>query len=334
MRTARRYAADGTWVEISPEAALDEAASASSAAADGGVSADEGFVWIGVTTPDRDGFDEIAQALSIHALIADDVFGARRQPKVQWLDEHLLTIAWRLIDHGDEGIEVGEVDIIARPGVLLTVSPSSELAALEAAFAASDVSMRGGSLAGVHAILSDIIEGYARVGSRIETELEDLEDLVFDSTRVDDAASIYRLRRQIGKVDRAVSTLHAGLAENRDYLLERFGAARSDELLPYVYDLVADLAAVDHLTDQQNDALSAVISGHENSVATQQNDDARKISAFAALIAIPAVVSGVYGMNFTDLPLTQFAWGWVVIVGIILLLEVWAYAELHRRDWL
>ncbi|MFF1875805.1 CorA family divalent cation transporter, partial [Kitasatospora herbaricolor] len=85
--------------------------------------------------------------------------------------------------------------------------------------------------------------------------------------------------------------------------------------------------------DHASSALDGVISSHENSVASEQNSDSRTISAFAALLAIPAVVAGICGMNFKDLPATNWPYGWVLIVALIVALELWAYIALKKRHW-
>ena len=88
------------------------------------------------------------------------------------------------------------------------------------------------------------------------------------------------------------------------------------------------------LTADQESALDGVLTTHENSVASQQGSDSRTIAAIAALLAIPTVISGIYGMNFADLPLIQLRFGWIPVIVVIIALAVWAYFTLKRRRWL
>jgi uncharacterized membrane protein HdeD (DUF308 family) len=110
--------------------------------------------------------------------------------------------------------------------------------------------------------------------------------------------------------------------------------AGNRDLEPFVQDLIDDLAGVSQLCADQEVALDGVIATHENAIASAQAVDSRKIAAIAALLAIPAVISGLYGMNVTNLPGTNWLYGWVVIALVIVLIEVWAYVRFTQRGWL
>ena len=99
-------------------------------------------------------------------------------------------------------------------------------------------------------------------------------------------------------------------------------------------DLLDDLVGTAALTADQNAGLDGIVSTHQNNVASRQNVDTRKISAFAALLAIPAVVAGLYGMNFKNLPGVTWVYGWIVIAGTIVILDVIAIIIFKRRRWI
>jgi len=191
--------------------------------------------------------------------------------------------------------------------------------------------LRGNALGALNSVVSAVIVGYVAIGAYIEDELEQLEDQVFDETQEDDAARLYSLRRDVGKVGRVVATIATTFESNRDKLQDF--TKRHPTLIPYVLDLVDDLVGVARLTADQAAALDGVITTHENSIASQQGTDSRTIAAIAAILAIPAVIAGLYGMNFPDLPLTQFRLGWIVVVAVIIALELWAFFTLKHRRW-
>lgn len=323
----RRYDPDGTFTEsdtISTEDVGDDSASGPG-----------GFVWIGLTDPDPAQLEALGLAIGLHPLVRDDIAGGRQQPKVQWFDEQLF-IVLRVLQSVQGGSEtnMSELYVFSRPGILVTVGPRrgegtfDVSAALDAAYPAV---LGFGPLGAVHAIMASVVRGYLAVARDIEEELVGLEDQVFDETQKDDNLRIYQLRRRIGRVDRAVTTLAVAFENSRGKLADY--SRLHPGLAPYVIDLIEDLAGAARLANDQQSALNGVISSHENAVASEQNSDSRTISAFAALLAIPAVVAGLYGMNFDNLPATNLTYGWVVIGGVIVALEVWAYSVLKRRHW-
>ncbi|GAA0423410.1 CorA family divalent cation transporter [Leifsonia naganoensis] len=322
----RRYDADGTFTE-SDEVAPGDLRGDS-------VDREGGFVWVGLTDPDPARLEALGVAVGLHPLIRDDIAGGRQQPKVQWFDDQLFIVLRVLRSVDGESESMSELYVFARPGVLVTVGSRGEMGGFDvsAALDAGYPAVLGlGTLGAVHAIVARVVRGYLVVARDIEEDLGELEDQVFDETQEDDPLRIYRLRRRIGRVDRAVTTLAVAFENSRDKLVDY--SRVHPGLAPYVIDLIEDLAGAARLANDQRSALDGVISSHENAVASEQNSDSRTISAFAALLAIPAVVAGLYGMNFTDLPVTDWRYGWVVIIAFIASLELWAYIALKRRRW-
>ncbi len=295
-----------------------------------------GFAWVHVSDADAAGMIELGNELGLHPLSVEDATANRLKPKVQWFEQHLFIVMWEVGNplSPDEPL-ITETFIFARPGLLVTVqrgSGAQERVDLSSVLDNAPTGLKGGVMSGVHAIVANIIDGYIVAASLNESELEELEEQVFDETIRDDPQRIYRLRKRIGKVTRAVSTLSIAFSNNKDRLDELTDGNR--DLEPYVQDLIDDLAGVSQLGADQEAALDSVIATHENAIASEQGVDSRKISAIAAMLAIPAVISGLYGMNFQNLPGTNLAYGWVVITVVIVLIEVWAYLRLRHRGWL
>jgi magnesium transporter len=108
----------------------------------------------------------------------------------------------------------------------------------------------------------------------------------------------------------------------------------NEKILPYLHDLLDDAAGTAALLNDQSRALDAVLSSHENNVSARQNKDMRTISAFAALLALPSLIAGIYGMNFQNLPLVEWQYGWIAIAVVIVIVDLVIYAMFKRRGWL
>ena len=148
----------------------------------------------------------------------------------------------------------------------------------------------------------------------------------------EDHRRIYKIRKDIGRVDRAVSSIAAALRESTDHLESL--TVGNEHIVPYLHDLLDDAAGTAALINNQSKALDAILSSHENNVAARQNKDMRTISAFAALLALPTLIAGVYGMNFKNIPLVQWQYGWVAIGVAMVIVDIVIYVMFKRRNWL
>ena len=187
-----------------------------------------------------------------------------------------------------------------------TASPSSRARPVTAASSSG-----GQTVPPDDQIMADLVDGYAKAAADVETDLEELEVQVFSESTPEDHRRIYEIRKDIGRIDRAVSSIAAALRESTRRL-EATKVGR-EEIVPYLHDLLDDAAGTAALINNQSRALDAILSSHENNVAARQNKDMRTISAFAALLALPTLIAGVYGMNFKNLPLVQWQFGWIAI---------------------
>ncbi len=187
-------------------------------------------------------------------------------------------------------------------------------------------------MAAAYVIMDEVVNGYADAAADVEIALEELEEQVFNDSTTEDHLRIYRVRKNIGRIDRAVSSIAASLRESTEHL-ESVQVGK-EEVVPYLHDLLDDAAGTATLINNQSKGLDAILSSHENNVAARQNQDMRTISAFAALLALPTLIAGLYGMNFTNLPLVQWEFGWMVIAVALVIIDVVIYLMFKRRHWL
>jgi magnesium transporter len=293
-----------------------------------------GFVWIGLEDPDEGEMNELAEQLGLHPLATRDATTGKQQPKVQSYDEHLFVVMWQLHESRSSRLNVGELFLFVREGLLVTVQREMGKHPLDipTILDATETSLGTGAVGGLYGIMANVANTYSDVASEVEKDLERLERQVFDENAVDDSATLYRVRQELGKLQRTVSSLAKALETSRD----RFDQLTigNKVLEPYLRDLLDDLAGTAQLISDQGAALDGVVSSHENNVASQQNDDTRKISAFAALLSVPTVLAGLYGMNFKNLPGVTWNYGWEMLIAVIIVLDVVMFINFKRRHWL
>ncbi|MGX5696396.1 CorA family divalent cation transporter [Agromyces soli] len=290
--------------------------------------------WHRLVNPGREELERVQRRFGLHPLVLADVFEGRQHPSFERIDEAMRLTLWDLDPDGSPAVDVGDIALVfdAHDLLIIQQGPDDRVRDLDAVLSAPGPWPVTSPIAGVYRVLEAVVLDFVAVGADVEHELDEVEAEVFDSRVREDYRRIYRLRQHIGRIDRAVS----GLAEAlRDARLEIESAtADVPALRPYFAHLATDAAGVAELAAAAHSALDAVVSSHQSNVAARQNQDMRTISAFAALLAIPTLIAGVYGMNFKNIPLVRWEFGWLVIGIAMVALDLVIYWMFRRRGWL
>lgn len=294
-----------------------------------------------LVNPDRNDLDHVRRRFGLHPLVVADLLAGRQHPKFESFDGHHFLTVWDLNPRSD-GSTRAETDIamVLNDRGLLVVQrgPDNGRRDIEALLVepgGSDEGSRPAAsspLSAAYRILDAVVRDFVELGAGVERDLDEVEAEVFDSRVREDYRRIYRLRQRIGRIDRAASGLAAALRAGESEL-ETLAVAEP-AMRPYLVHLEHAAEGVASLASAEHAALDAVVSSHESNVATRQNQDMRTISAFAALLAIPTVVAGLYGMNFKNLPLITWEFGWVAVGAALLVLDLVVYFAFRRRGWL
>ena len=289
-----------------------------------------------LVNPSDDALGELQERFGLHPLIVDDLRAGRQQPKFERPGDHLYLSLWDLnaASAQEEADTDSDLAVIFDERVLLLVQrgPQKQLRDLDAVLNGPGALPVTSTPSGVYRVLDTIVSDFVELGAAIEHELGAIEEEVFDSRVREDYRRIYRLRGRIGQIDRAAS----GLAEAVRSAHREIQAITEDEpeLRPYFLHLEHDAVGIARLAGAEHRELDAVVSSHESNVSTRQNQDMRTISAYAALLAIPTVIAGFYGMNFKEMPLLGWGLGWIVVFGIMVVIDVIMYVLFRRRGWL
>lgn len=188
--------------------------------------------------------------------------------------------------------------------------------------------LRHGPWAVAYAVGSRLVDNYLDVAGHVERDLERLEEESFAAVRSAGIAHIYQLKREMVEFKRAVLPLADPLAR----LLETKELPAG--LRPYLVDVRGRLSrAVDRVAGF-DDLLNSILQARLAQISIDQNDDMRKIAAWAAIAAVPTVIAGIYGMNFTAIPGLDSPYGFPGAVGAMVLIGGGLYRRLKRTGWL
>ncbi|MBC2934566.1 magnesium/cobalt transporter CorA [Nocardioides sp. zg-1228] len=291
------------------------------------------FQWIGMHDPSPEELERVAKEFDLHPLAVEDAGDSHQRPKLERYGDTLFLVLKTLwyVDE-DDAVETGEINVFVGADFVVTVRHGL---GLDLADARRDLERRAtvlehGPMAVLYAICDRVVDEYERVGASLEEDVDEVEASVFSAMRTDDSSRIYVLKREIAEVRRAVLPLREPMRQ-----LEAGGDDRiTAETATYFRDVVDHLQRVAEVVDNLDALLSTAFDAHTARISVQQNDDMRKISAGAAVIVVPTLIAGIYGMNFTHMPELQWTYGYpfalLLMVGSAIVLIVW----FKRSGWL
>lgn len=304
------------------------------------------FVWIGLKDPGQAEFDAMSAELGLHPLAVEDALSGRERAKVDVYDETVVMVlkTLRYIERTSD-VETGQIVVFAGPHYVLTIryGELSPLRGIRERLEAHPQFLARGPIAVLHGVLDTVVDQYVAIDTELENDVVEVEGAVFAEVgstprprrareRGEDIASvIYRLKREVLEFQRAATPLVVPL--------QRLASGSSQFSVPKKYrpffsDVLDHLLlVVDHA--QSYDALlSDILTVHLTQVSVRQNDDMRKISAWAAMAVFPTMVAGIYGMNFENMPELTWKYGYFAVLGLIAAIMVGLYAAFKRSGWL
>jgi magnesium transporter len=292
---------------------------------------DGAFVWIGLHEPTPEEFEAVRSEFDLHELAVEDAIKAHQRPKLErYGDVTFLVLKTARYVEPDE-IEFGEILLFIADDFIVSVrhGEASPLNGVRAKVEQRPDLLRCGPMTVVHAILDDVVDGYAPVLAALEHDIEEVEQEVFSDDRTNPGRRIYELKREAIDFARSVTPLVEPVERMTT------GTTRvPDELTTYFRDVLDHLIRLSQHVESLREALASVLQANLAQVTVRQNEDMRKISAWVAIIAVPTMLAGIYGMNFENMPELRWELGYpgVLTLMLVICFSLWRYFK--RIGWL
>jgi magnesium transporter len=294
--------------------------------------ADDGFVWLGLHDPDPAELAEVAERFDLAPLAVEDATQAHQRPKIEDYDDgyFLVLHTGRYIDESEE-VEFGEVHVFTGPGYVVVVrhGAASELHTARERLEQQPELLRLGPASAVWAIMDKVVDDYQPVVEGIENDVEEVEQAVFSAVG-DQTRRIYLLRRELAEFYRAVHPLLGAL----DTLESRTRENVPKLLRNHLRDVEDHVKRVEEEITAQRDVLASIFQANLAVISLQQNDVVRKISGWAAIIAVPTFLASIWGMNFTHMPELGWRYGYPLALLAMLATGMALFRVLRRAGWL
>jgi magnesium transporter len=292
---------------------------------------DDAFVWIGLYEPTRGELDAVSGEFDLHELAVEDAIKAYQRPKLErYGDVSFLVLKTARYIEPDE-IEFGEILLFIGDSFVVSVrhGEAVPLHGVRAKLERRPDLLRCGPMTVVHAILDEVVDGYAPVMDALDRDIEEVEAEVFSADRQNPAQRIYELKREAIDFARSVTPLVEPIERMTT------GTTRvPDELETYFRDVLDHLIRLSQRIEASREVLTSVLQSNLAQVGVRQNEDVRKISAWVAIVAVPTMIAGIYGMNFEHMPELRWEAGYPLALGVMLVIcfSLWRYFK--RVGWL
>jgi magnesium transporter len=298
-----------------------------------------GIAWIGLYRPTHEEFADVAREFALHELAVEDAVNAHQRAKLERYGDTLFCVLRpaRYIDES-ETVEFGEVHVFAGPQFVITVrhGEAPDLAAVRRRLEGRPDLLRRGPVAILHAIMDHVVDGYSPVVAGVENDIDEIEDQVFGDRGAEGVSRrIYELTREVIEFQRATKPLVPML----DLLMNARGI--DDEERRYLRDVQDHALRLQERVDSFRELLQNILNVNLtletkslSEVSNRQNEEVKKISAWAAILFAPSMVGTIYGMNFDHMPELGWTYGYPYALGLMLLICVLLYALFKRSRWI
>ncbi|MGW2160409.1 magnesium and cobalt transport protein CorA [Nonomuraea sp. NPDC001699] len=297
------------------------------------------FLWIGLHEPSQEEFDLITSEVKLHPLAVEDAIHAHQRPKLERYGDTLFVVLKTLlyVEDGSD-IEVGEINLFVGADFVISVrhGQANPLTRVRRRIEGDPELLAAGPAGVLYAICDQIVDTYSEISHEVEHDLIVLERRVFSGEQADVTEDIYSLKREVLEFRAAQDPLIPVLEEIVKGRVELCNVARDQ-----FRDVLDHLLRVDAAVDEHNELLTNALNAHlalvgreQSAAAMQQNADMRKISSWAALIAVPTMIAGVYGMNFDHMPELHWLLGYPLSLCVMVIAVIIVYRLLRRSGWL
>jgi len=289
-------------------------------------------VWIGLREPSADLLQRVQAQLNLHPLAIEDAGTAHQYPKVERYGDALFVVA-RTVQLVEQKIVFGETHIFVGKGYVVSVrhGPSTSYSTVRERIESCPTSLAHGEDYILYSILDFIVDNYMPVVETVQHEVDAIEEGILHKTLAEaEVDRLYALRRELLRLRRVV----APLVEVCRRLEHADEALIEPQMQPLFRDVSDHVRRVQEDIDSLREVLAFAFEASLMAGQAQQNAVTRKLAAWAAILAVPTAVAGIYGMNFHNMPELDWAYGYYAVIAAIAALCVGLYLRFKRVGWL
>ncbi|MEQ1439140.1 magnesium/cobalt transporter CorA [Fontimonas sp. SYSU GA230001] len=291
------------------------------------------FVWVALKDADAAELETMRTEFGLHPLAVEDASHGHQRPKLEEYGDSLFA-ALHLIELADGQVHEGELAIFVGRHYVLTVRNRAErgLTEVRRRSETEPELLRHGPGFVLYAIMDAVVDRYFPVLHAIESELETIEERLF-AEKTSPSANIrdlYTLKRKLVILKHAVGPLPEALARLYGGRVPPLAVPLQD----YFRDVHDHVQRLNQALDTLRDTIATALSVNLSLINLQESETMKRLAAYAALIAVPTMIAGIYGMNFEAMPELHWRYGYPVVLAVMVAVDIWLYLRLRKARWI
>ena len=295
------------------------------------------FVWVALFEPSMEELETMAQEFNLHELAVDDARHGHQRPKIEEYGDSLFavlhTIEREKSPDGSDDLVTGEVDMFVGANYVLTVRHRTHVgfAAVRARTEREPELLKRGSGYVFYAVMDNVVDRYFPVIDALETELEKIEEQIFARNAArSNIQALYALKQKLMTLKHAVDPLMEATGRLYGGRVPQICAGMGE----YFRDVYDHLSRIHSSIEGIREMLTTAIQVNLGMISLSESEVTKKLAAWAAIIAVPTMVAGIYGMNFKNMPELEWTFGYPISIAIMLAVDVYLYYHFRRLKWL
>ena len=291
------------------------------------------FVWIGLHEPSEEVLTKVQTEFGLHDLAVEDAHSAHQHPKVELYGDSVFVVLRTAHINKEHRIEFGETHFFVGPNFIVTIRHGSGVSYADVRTrceSTPNLLSKGQGFA-LYSVMDFIVDQYFPVVHELELYLQAIEDKIFkEKPSRETTEQIYELKREMLEVKRAVSPL----VDICNRLMRFDIKCISEETRPYFRDVYDHIVRINDMVENTRELLNTAMEVNFSLISISQNDVSKKFAGWAAIIAVPTMVAGFYGMNFKFMPKSEWEYGFYAVILFTLASCMLLYILFRRSGWL
>jgi magnesium transporter len=276
---------------------------------------------------------QVQEEFGLHDLAVEDALAAHQRPKLEQYENSLFVVLRTAHLNAEQRLEFGETHVFVGERFVVSVRHGSLTShvGLRAKCEATPELLKKGPGFVLYALMDFIVDQYFPIVEALEEQIEELEEEIFgERVSRDTTNRIYTLKRDLLALKRAVSPV----VDVCNRLMRFDSTLVHDDSRPYFRDVYDHALRVNERIDNQRELLAAALEANLSLISVAQNEDTKRLAAWAAIFAVPTMIAGIYGMNFRSMPELEWAYGYPATWAVMIAVCIGLFAGFKRSGWL
>jgi magnesium transporter len=290
------------------------------------------FVWVALYEPELGELEAMQEEFDLHELAVEDAQTGHQRPKIEEYGDSLF-VALHTVELEGKELRVGEVSIFAGPNYILSVRHRTKrgFADVRARCEREPELLRHGSGFVLYALMDAVVDRYFPVVEALEIEFENLEEQIFAGGLArQNIESLYGLKQRLMVLKHAAGPLLDSVGKLYGGRVPQVCVGTQE----YFRDVYDHLSRINQTIDTIRDSVTTAMAVSLSLIQLQNSEMTKRLAGYAALVAVPTMIAGVYGMNFEHMPELKWTFGYPLAVGAMVVIDAWLFYKFRKAGWI